>query len=80
MLVRTSTVPALVAGALLVGCGDDDDTIRLRAFTECVIDAGGAVDDDAYLATDETGRPLAVVGDVDASDALIRECLDAASD
>ena len=72
--VRTRNALAIVGTVCFVaGCtGDEDPTDDFKA---CVVERGGTVGDDTYVATDENGRPLAVVGDVDLDEATVNECL-----
>ncbi len=71
----------LVHACLLMSCsGDDGEDRRLETFTSCVSDGGGSVVGDVEIVVDDNGQVLSAVGDVEADDALLDECLAAASD
>lgn len=75
----SSAFLAAAAISLLAGCGGPDDDEALReAVLSCIADAGARVDEGADVAI-AGGEAVAVVGPVEASEALIGECLDLAN-
>ena len=78
-LVSRSLTGALLLGGTLSACAgtDGDDPIR-SAVLDCISDGGGEVGADADVAI-EGGRAMAVMGDVQASEALLASCLDRAA-
>jgi hypothetical protein len=79
-LARRLLAGALLFGGTLSACGgtDGDDPIR-SAVLDCIADGGGEVGADADVAM-EGGRAMAVMGDVQASEALLASCLDRATE
>jgi len=66
---------------LLISCsGDDGEDRRLQTFASCISDGGGSMGDDVEIVVDDDGQVLAAVGEVEAGDVLLDECLAAASD
>lgn len=62
-----------------VGCDrvDDNHAMRSQVLT-CIADGGGTLGEGADVAV-AGGKAMAVVGPVEATDALIKECLDLAN-
>jgi hypothetical protein len=77
--LRRASAGALILLGVLTGCNgsDRDESIRESVVT-CIAEGGGAVGDDASVAI-EGGQALAVIGEIEASDALIASCLDQSS-
>jgi hypothetical protein len=70
---------AVAMMSLFVGCGGSDDNDALRdAVLSCIANGGGDVGDGADVGI-AGGRAMAVIGPVEASDALISSCLDLAN-
>lgn len=65
---------AVATMSLLVGCGGSDDGAVRDAVLSCIANGGGDVADEADVAV-VSGRAMAVIGPVIASDALISDCL-----
>ncbi len=73
------TAAAVATSSLLVGCSrPDSDGVLKRAVLACVASRGGTVGDGADVAV-AGGQAVAVIGPIEASDALISECLDLAN-
>jgi hypothetical protein len=65
--------------SLLVSCGrsDGDDTVA-RQVLSCISDQGGTLGEGADVAV-VGGKAVAVIGPVEATEALISQCLDLAN-
>jgi hypothetical protein len=66
---------AVATMSLFVGCGGSGDDGAVRdAVLSCIANGGGGVGNGADVAM-AGGRAMAVIGPVEASDALISDCL-----
>jgi hypothetical protein len=65
--------------SLFTSCDRPDDTHTVtNQVLSCIADGGGTLGEGADVAI-EGGKAMAVVGPVEATDALINECLDLAN-
>ena len=72
-------VGAVATASLLVSCDHpDDDHALKRQVLSCIADGGGTLGEGTDVAI-AGGKAMAVIGPIEANEALISECLDLAN-
>ena len=76
--LRAVSALGLTAVGILASCSSDPDESVRDLLLACIVDGGGSVDGSADVVA-AGDQALAVIGAVDASEALVSGCLDAAN-